>query len=100
MTQAANQDSNLSKLEQFMDAENKKGWRVAHARRITKAYEFAKEAVCNPGFKVCTTVDAGKYQRCHLFTTVHILKNAGINHTSGNDAPNGGRHGEYVMVRE
>lgn len=100
MTQVTNQDSNLSKLEQFMDAENKKGWRIAHARRGTKAYQFAKKAVCNPGVKVCTTVDAGRYQRCHLENTVAILKGAGINYTSGNDAPKGGRHGDFVIVNE
>ena len=100
MTQVTNQDSNLSKLEKFMDSENKKGWQVDHHRRGTKAYKFAKQAVNNPGTKIRTTVNPGKYQRCHLENTVGILKGAGIDHTAGNDAPKGGKHGNYVIVKE
>ena len=83
-----------------MDSENKKGWQVDHHRRGTKAYKFAKQAVKYPGCNVYTTVDSGRYQRCHLENTVGILKGAGIDHTAGNDAPEGGKHGNYVMVKE
>lgn len=90
--------TNIQKLEAFMDAENKKGWQVDHHRRGTKAYQFAKQAVKYPGCNVYTTVDPGRYQRCHLENTVGILKGAGIAHEAGNDAPKGGRHGDYVIV--
>lgn len=100
MTQVTNQDSNRTKLEQFMDAENKKGWQVEHHRRGTNAYKLAKEAVCNPGAMVRTTVDPDKYQRCHFHNTVSILKGAGIDHTAGNDAPKGSKQGNYVIVHE
>jgi len=100
MTQVTNQGSNSFKLEQFMDSENKKGWIVAHHRRGTKAYKFAKQAVKYPGCNVYTTVDSGRYQRCHLENTVGILKGAGIAHEAGNDAPKGGKHGNYVIVKE
>ena len=100
MTQVTNQGLNRIKLEQFMDSENKKGWQVEHHRRSTKAYQFAKAAVNYPGTKVRTTVNPGKYQRCHFHNTVSILKGAGINHTDGNDAPKGGKHGNYVIVKE
>ena len=94
------QEVNRAKLEAFMNAENKKGWMVEHFRRGTKYYEFAKEAISNPGTKIRTTVNPGKYQRCHLENTVDILKGAGINHTSGNDAPKGGKQGDFVIVHE
>lgn len=81
-----------------MDAENKKTWRVAHHRRNTKAYKFAKQAVEHPGTKVHTTIDPGRYQRCHLENTAGILKGSGIIFEAGNDAPKGGRHGDYVIV--
>ena len=94
------QETNRAKLERFMNAENKKGWRVEHHRRGTKAYKFAKEAISNPGTKIRTTVNQGKYQRCHFHNTVAILKGAGIKFNSGNDAPAGGKHGNYVIVHE
>ena len=100
MTQVTNQGSNRVKLEHFMDAENKKGWRVEHHRRGTKAYKFAKAAISYPDTKIRTTVNHGKYQRCHFYNTVSILKCAGIKFNSGNDAPNGGKHGNYVIVHE
>ena len=100
MAQVTNQGFNRIKLEQFMDSENKKGWICDHHRRRTKAYQFAKAAISYPGTKVRTTVNTGKYQRCHFDNTVSILKGAGIAHTSGNDAPNGGKHGNYVIVNE
>ena len=100
MTQVTNQGSIRIKLEHFMDSENKKGWMVEHFRRGTKAYQFAKAAISNPGTKIRTTVNPGKYQRCHLENTVDILKGAGINHTSGNDAPKGGKNGDFVIVNE
>lgn len=83
-----------------MDAENKKGWQVEHHRRGTVAYKLAKFAVNNPGIKIRTTVNPGKYQRCHFRNTVSILKGADINFIFGNDAPKGGKHGNYVMVKE
>lgn len=92
--------TNIQKLEAFMDAENKKGWQVEHHRRNTKAYKFAKSAISYPGTKVRTTANPGKYQRCHLENTVGILKGAGIAHEAGNDAPKGGKHGNYVIVKE
>ena len=91
---------NATKLEQFMDAENKKGWQVEHHRRSAMAYKLAKKAVCNPGTMVRTTVDPGKYQRCHFHNTISILNGAGIDFTSGNDAPKGGKNGNYVIVHE
>ena len=94
------QVTNRAKLEAFMDAENRKGWSVEHHRRGTKAYKFAKAAISYPGTKIRTTVNPGKYQRCHFNNTVSILKGAGIKFTSGNDAPNGGKHGNYVLVHE
>ena len=100
MTQVTNQGFNRIKLEQYMDAENKKGWQVEHHRRGTKAYKLAKAAVSYPGAKVRTTVNQGQYQRCHFLNTVSILKGAGIDFTSGNDAPKGGKHGNYVVVNE
>ena len=83
-----------------MDSENKKGWQVDHARRGTKAYVLAKFAVSYPGVKIRTTIAPGKYQRCYLDNTVAILKGAGIEYTAGNDAPKGGRQGDYVIVSE
>ena len=100
MTQVTNAGSNRIKLEQFMDAENKKGWQVEHHRRGTVAYKLAKFAVSNPGIKIRTTVNPGKYQRCHFHNTVAILKGAGVDFTSGNDAPKGGKQGNYVIVNE
>ena len=100
MAQVTNQGFNRFKLDQFMDSENKKGWICDHHRRSTKAYQFAKAAISYPGTKVRTTVNSGKYQRCHFDNTVSILKGAGIAHTSGNDAPKGGKHGNYVIVNE
>ena len=100
MTKVTNQDSNRTKLEQFMDSENKKGWQVEHHRRGTVAYKLAKAAISVPGEKVRTTVDPGKYQRCHFHNTVSILKGAGIDFIYGNDAPEGGKHGNYVIVKE
>ena len=100
MTQVTNQGSNRTKLEIFMDSENRKGWQVAHYRRGTFAYKLAKLAVSNPGTKIRTTVNPGKYQRCHFHNTVAILKGAGVDFTSGNDAPQGGKHGNYVIVNE
>ena len=100
MTQVTNEGSNRSKLEQFMDSENRKGWIVEHHRRGTKAYKFAKAAISLPGTKIRTTVDSGKYQRCHFDNTVSILKGAGIEFTYGNDSPKGGKHGNYVIVKE
>ena len=100
MTQVTNQGSNSSKLEHFMDAENKKGWRIEHHRRGAKAYKFAKAAISLPGTKIRTTVNPGKYQRCRFHNAVSILKGAGIKFTSGNDAPDGGKHGNYVIVHE
>lgn len=90
--------TNIEKLESFMDAENKKGWQVDHHRRGTKAYQFAKAAISYPGTKVRTTAGTGRFQRCHLANTAGILKGAGITFESGNDAPKGGRHGDYVIV--
>jgi len=92
--------TNYQKLESFMDLENKKGWQVDHHRRSTKAYKFAKAAVSHPGTKVRTTVYTGMFQRCHFRNTVSILKGADINFIFGNDAPKGGKHGNYVMVKE
>ena len=83
-----------------MDAENRKGWVVEHHRRGTKAYQFAKDAVYNPETKIRTTVNPGKYQQCHFHNTVSILKGAGIDHSTGNDAPSGGKHGNFVIVHE
>jgi len=83
-----------------MDSENKKGVGVEHHRRGTKAYKFAKAAVSYPGTKVRTTVNPCKYQRCHFRNTVSILKGADINFIFGNDALEGGKHGNYVMVKE
>lgn len=100
MTQVTNQGLNRIKLEQFMDSENKKGVGVEHHRRGTKAYKFAKAAVSYPGTKVRTTVNPCKYQRCHFRNTVSILKGADINFIFGNDALEGGKHGNYVMVKE
>ena len=100
MTQVTNQGSNGFKLERFMDSENKKGWVCEHHRRGTKAYKLAKAAISYPGTKIRTTVNPGKYQRCHFDNTVSILKGAGIDHTAGNDAPQGGKHGNYVIVHE
>ena len=83
-----------------MDSENKKGWRVEHHSRGTVAYKLAKAAISAPGEKVRTTVDPGKYQRCHFLNTVSILRGADINFTFGNDAPKGGKQGNYVIVNE
>ena len=83
-----------------MDSENRKGWIVEHHRRGTTAYKLAKVAISNPGTKIRTTVNLGKYQRCHFHNTVSILKCAGIVFTSGNDAPEGGKNGNYVIVKE
>lgn len=100
MTQVTNAGSNRIKLEHFMNAENKKGWRVEHHRRGTAAYKLAKLAINNPGTKAYTTVNPGKYQRCHFHNTISILKGAGIKFTSGNDVPKGGKQGNYVIVHE
>ena len=81
-----------------MDAENKKGWQVDHHRRGTKAYKFAKKAVDHPELKIYATDEPGKYQRCYLNNTVAILKGAGIAFEAGNDAPKGGKHGDYITV--
>ena len=94
------QETNRAKLEAFMNKENMKGWQVNHCRRGTKYYEFAKAAISNPGTKIRTTVNPGKYQQCHFHNTVSILKGAGIDHSTGNDAPSGGKHGNYVIVHE
>ena len=83
-----------------MNAENRKGWVVEHHRRGTKAYKFAKDAVYNPETKIRTTVNPGKYQRCHYLSTVALLRCAGIDFESGNDAPKGGKHGNFVIVHE
>ena len=94
------QETNRAKLECFMNKENMKGWQVNHCRRGTKYYEFAKAAISNPGTKIRTTVNPGKYQRCHYLSTVALLRCAGIDFESGNDAPKGGKHGNFVIVHE
>lgn len=77
---------------------------LANFNRGTKAYKLAMEAIEFPGVKVstCYTSGSGRFtsNQDHHSATANILTKLGVLFTQDNDAPRGGKTGQWVMVAE
>jgi hypothetical protein len=77
---------------------------IVNFNRGTKAYQLAMQAIEFPGTKIstCYTSGSGRYtsNQDHHFATKTILNKLDVQFTEGNDAPRGGKTGQWVMVAE
>lgn len=77
---------------------------IVSFKRETKAYQLAMRAIEFAGSKIstCYTSGSGRYtsNQDHHQATTSILLKMGVQYTQGNDAPRGGKTGQWVMVAE
>ena len=79
---------------------------LANEKKVSRnslSYKSAYEAIQNPNTKVRTgkSFGSGRYSSSSMWTdaVISIFNRIGAKYETGNDAPKGGRSGEFVIVK-